>query len=225
MMYFKNYDIVTPGELLSDEGGGGEGTYSEGDGKVFSKYFGMVQVGDRGIRVSPLTGVYEPQEGDDVIGQITEVMSKYWVVDINAPYHTRLDARDVNFRAEIDELDRYMKIGDLIYARVFRIYPNRAADVSMRGSKYAKLPSNMITKIDPMKLPRLIGKDGAMINMIKNETNCEVVIGQNGVVWVDGPEDKKALALAAIKLVGEEYHNPDMQEKVKELFENVRRKV
>jgi exosome complex component RRP4 len=225
MIYFKNYDIVAPGELLSDEGKGGDGTYSEGDKRIFSKYLGMLQVSERGVNVSPLTGVYEPREGDDIIGQIVEVTSKYWTVDIDAPYYTRLDARDVNFRTEIDELDRYLNIGDLIYARIFRIYSNRAADVSMRGTKYAKLPSKMITKIDPMKLPRLIGKEGAMINMIKNETNCEIVIGQNGVVWVDGEEEKKALALSAIKLVDQEYYNPDLQQKIKELFEHVRRKV
>lgn len=225
MIYVKNYEIVTPGETLSDEGGGGEGTYSEGNQKTFSKYFGMAQVNDRGVNVTPLTGVYEPREGDDVIGKVTEVSSKYWVVDIDAPYYTRLDSRDVNFRTELDELDRYLKIGDLIFARVFRIYANKAADVSMRGTKYAKLPSNQIVKIDPMKLPRLIGKEGAMINMIKQETNCDILIGQNGVIWVEGEEDKKAIALSAIKLVAEEYHNPQLQEKVKELFEHVRRKV
>jgi exosome complex component RRP4 len=225
MVNVKNYDVVTPGELLSDDGRGGPGTYLEGTQNVFSKYFGMVQVSDRGVNVTPLTGVYKPHEGDDIIGKVIEVSSKYWVVDIDAPYYTRLDARDINFRAELDELNRYLDIGDLIYARVFRIYANKAADLSMRGTKYAKLPSNMIAKIDPMKLPRLIGKEGAMINLIKNETHCEIVIGQNGVIWVDGEEENKAIALSAIKLVEEEYHNPDLQEKVKELFEHVRRKV
>lgn len=224
MIYVKNYEIATPGDVLSDEGNGGNGTYLEGK-KVFSKYFGMVQVNERGVNVSPMTGVYEPREGDDVIGQITDVSSKYWVVDIDAPYYTRLDARDVNFRTEIDELDQYLKIGDLIFARVFRIYSNKAADISMRGTKYFKLPTKMIAKIDPMKLPRLIGKEGAMINLIKQETGCDIIIGQNGLIWVEGEESKKVVALSAIKLVEQEYHNPDLQQKVKELFEHVRRKI
>ena len=224
MIHLKNYDIVTPGELLSDENNGGNGTYAE-NGKVFSKYFGMLQVNERGVNVTPLTGVYEPREGDDIIGQVVEVSSKYWVVDIDAPYYTRLDSRDVNFRADIDDLARYLQRGDLIYARVFRIYANHAADVSMRGTKYAKLPSKMITKVDPVKLPRLIGKEGAMINLIKNETHCEIVIGQNGIIWVEGDEDKKALAISAIKLVEAEYHNPKLLEKVTEMFEHVRPKI
>jgi exosome complex component RRP4 len=221
MDYFKNYDVVTPGDLLSDEKHGGEGTYTE-DKKIFSKYFGMLHVGDREMMVSPLTSVYEPHEGDDIVGQVIEVSSKYWVVDINAPYYTRLDARDLNFRAEINELDRYIQRGDYIYARVFRVYTgNHAADISMRGTRYAKLPSNLIVRINPMKIPRLIGKEGAMINAIKTGSGCDVIIGQNGIVWIDGDEDKKPLAIEAVELVQREYYNPNLAEKVRELFEHV----
>lgn len=221
MDYFKNYDVVTPGSMLSDEKKGGDGMYVE-DGKTFSKYFGVFHSGDRGMDVSPLTSVYTPHEGDDVIGQVIEVSSKYWVIDINAPYYTRLDARDLNFRAEINELDRYIQRGDFIYARVFRVYRgNHAADVSMRGTRYAKLPSNLIIRVNPMKLPRLIGKEGAMINMIKDGSGCDVIVGQNGIVWIDGDEDKKALAIEAVETVQREYYNPNLTEKVRELFEHV----
>ncbi len=172
--------------------------------------------------MSPLTSVYEPHEGDDVIGKVIEVSSKYWVVDINAPYYTRLDARDLNFRAEINELDHYIKMGDLVYARVFRVYTgNHAADISLRGTKYAKLPSNLIVKVDPMKLPRLIGKEGAMINLIKTGSGCDVIVGQNGIAWIDGDDDKKPLAINAIELVQKEYYNPNLTDMVRELFEHV----
>ncbi len=221
MTQLQNYDLVTPGELLAESGTGLPGTYGEGE-RVFSKYFGMVQISDRGIGVTPLTGVYTPHEGDDVIGRVMEVSSKYWVVDINAPYHTRLNVKDLNFRVEFDELDKIMDMGDLLYARVFRIYGDRAADLSMRGTRYGKLSSNMIVNIDPVKLPRLIGKEGAMVNLIKEETKCDILIGRNGIVWVDGGAGDKAAALSAIKLIDEEFHSPNLMEKVKELFEHVR---
>ncbi len=224
MINVKNFDIVTPGELLSDERNGGNGTYEENN-KVYSKFLGMVQISDRGINVNPLSGNYYPSEGDDIIGEVTEISSKYWVVDINAPFYTRLDIRDVNFRVESGELDRYIDIGDMVYARVFRVYPNNAADISMRGTRYGKLESNMITRIDPVKLPRLIGKEGSMINMIKEETKCDILIGQNGIVWVDGDEPGKAAALAAIKFIDENYVDTDLTEKVRRLLEDVRGKI
>ncbi len=224
MISVKNFDIVTPGELLSDERNGRDGTYEENE-KVYSKFLGMVQVSDRGINVNPLAGNYYPKEGDDIIGEVTEISTKYWVVDINAPFYTRLDIRDVNFRTEEGELDRYIAVGDLVYARVFRVYPNNAADISMRGTRYGKLESKMVSKIDPVKLPRLIGKEGAMINMIKDETKCDIVIGQNGVVWVDGEDNNRAVALSAIKFIDEHYVDSDLTEKVRRLLENVRGKI
>ena len=224
MINVKNFDIVTPGELLSDERNGREGTYEENE-KVYSQFLGMVQISDRGINVNPLAGNYYPKEGDDIIGEVTEISTKYWVVDINAPFYTRLDIRDVNFRTEEGELDRYIAVGDLVYARVFRVYPNNAADISMRGTRYGKLESKMVSKIDPVKLPRLIGKEGAMINMIKDETKCDIVIGQNGVVWVDGEDNNRAVALSAIKFIDEHYVDSDLTEKVRRLLENVRGKI
>ena len=224
MINVKNFDIVTPGELLSDERNGRDGTYEENE-KVYSKFLGMVQISDRGINVNPLAGNYYPKEGDDIIGEVTEISTKYWVVDINAPFYTRLDIRDVNFRTEEGELDRYIAVGDLVYARVFRVYPNNAADISMRGTRYGKLESKMVSKIDPVKLPRLIGKEGAMINMIKDETKCDIVIGQNGVVWVDGEDNNRAVALSAIKFIDEHYVDSDLTEKVRRLLENVRGKI
>jgi exosome complex component RRP4 len=224
MIHVKDHDIVTPGELLSDEGNGSHGTYLEGT-KVFSKYFGVIRIEPKGVGVQPLTSVYEPMEGDEVVGQITEVGGKYWVVDINAPYYTRLDVRDMNIRIDTNELDKYLDIGDLVYVRVFKIYPNHSADVSMRGTRYAKLPGRTTAKIDIMKLPRLIGKEGTMINIIKTETNCDMLVGQNGIVWINGEDYNKALALAAVNLVEKEYYNPNLMDKIKELLKNVRGKV
>ncbi len=224
MMNVKNFDIVTPGEFLSDEKNGGNGTYEENN-KVYSKFLGMVQTSDSGINVNSLTSNYYPSEGDDIIGEVTEISSKYWVVDINAPFYTRLDIRDINFRVESGELDRYIGIGDIIYARVFRVYPNNAADISMRGTRYGKLESKMIIKIDPVKLPRLIGKEGSMINIIKEESKCDILVGQNGIVWIDGDEAGRAVASAAIKFIDENYVDMDLTEKVRRLLEDVRGKI
>ncbi len=224
MINVKNFEMVTPGTLLSDEENGRNGTYSEGK-NVYSKYFGMVQVNERGVSVSPVTSNYFPEEGDEVIGRVVEAGSKYWVVDIDAPYLVRLDNRDVNFRTEMGELDRFMSRGDLIFARVATVYVNNAADLSMKGTKYFKLPSNMIVKVDPTKLPRLIGKEGAMISLIKQETNCDIIVGQNGVVWIDGKDEDRAAAISAIEFIDENYFNPELTDSVRELLKNVREKT
>jgi exosome complex component RRP4 len=37
-----------------------------------------------------------------------------------------------------------------------------------------------------VKVPRLVGKKGSMISMIKDRTGCSIYVGQNGVAWVSG---------------------------------------
>ena len=95
----------------------------------------------------------------------------------------------------------------------------------MRGTRYGKLESKMIIRIDPVKLPRLIGKEGSMINMIKEETKCDIVVGQNGIVWVDGDEKNRSAAVSAIKFIDENYVDADLTERVRRLLEDVRGKI
>ena len=56
-----------------------------------------------------------------------------------------------------------------------------------------KFRGGIIVDITPTKVPRLIGKKGSMINMIKDKTNCKIIVGQNGLVWVKGEEDMEQL--------------------------------
>ncbi len=220
MTQFKNYDIVTPGELLAEGGIGGEGTYMEQE-KVFSKYFGMVSMNGNIINIRPLSGKYVPEEGDDIIGKIVEVSDKYWTVNIDVPYSTRIDIRDVGFRVAPGDLASIMDVDDLVYAKIERVTTNRTVDLGMRTPRYTKLPSKMIAKIDPTKIPRLIGKEGSMINTIKDATKCDIIVGQNGIIWVNGPKEQVDLALMAINLVNDKYYDPDLVNRVKELLHYV----
>ena len=64
-----------------------------------------------------------------------------------------------------------------------------------------------------------------MINIIKEETKCDILVGQNGVVFIDGDEKGRAAASAAIKFIDENYVDTDLTEKVRRLLEDVRGKI
>lgn len=224
MIFVKAYTIVTPGELLSDNGKGGNGTYIEGN-KVYSKYFGNAIVNNDFVNVVPINGVYIPQEGDDVIGRVMEVNDTYWVIDIDAPYYTRLSITEANVRERIADLSTLMDIDDIVYARVLRVSKDKSLNLTMRNGRYGKLPSGMIVKINPLRTARVIGKEGSMIKMIKDYTNCEILVGSNGIIWLNGEVSGMTAASSAIKLIDEEYYSQGLTEKVKNLLEYVRGKV
>ena len=61
----------------------------------------------------------------------------------------------------------------------------------------------------------MIGKKGSMINMIKDKTNCKIVVGQNGLVWVKGDEDMEQLTKNIIHLIEAEAHTSGLTNKIK----------
>ena len=56
-------------------------------------------------------------------------------------------------------------------------------------------------EVSPSKVPRVIGKGGSMISMIKDMTGCTVLMGQNGRVWIEGEPDRMVIAAEAIGLI------------------------
>ena len=54
--------------------------------------------------------------------------------------------------------------------------------------------------------------------LIKEKTGCQIVVGQNGIVWLKG--DKEDLAIRAIQEIEENSHITGLTEKIKEMLEN-----
>jgi exosome complex component RRP4 len=74
-------------------------------------------------------------------------------------------------------------------------------------------------EVTPTKIPRVIGKKGSMITTIKNETGCQIMIGQNGRIAITGktPEDER-LAIMAIRMIEQEAHTTGLTDRVTEML-------
>ncbi|MGC8516417.1 MAG: KH domain-containing protein [Candidatus Acidifodinimicrobium sp.] len=218
MLFVKNYDIVTPGEMLADEGVGGSGTYTEGK-KIFSKYLGTVMINKDWINVSQLNGAYIPKEGDEVIGKIAAVEGTYWAVDIDTSHYCRLDAREANTGYRVEDLSELMDVGDVVYAKIIRVGNDLSSSLGLRGGRYGKLPASMLIKFNPMKISRIIGKEGSMINLLRERSKCDILLGKNGVAWVSGDKIGMEAVLAAINVINEDSYTGDMSAKVRDILE------
>ena len=196
----------------------GRGCYKEND-VVKSKVQGIVRVKDNLVRVVPLGGTYVPQEGDKIIGEISNVGVSSWWVELNSPYEGFLSLSDGSnefIDLEETELSDVYDIGDLVYAEVIRVTKGMDVKLSMDDRMCKQLTGGMIQRITPSKVPRLIGKGGSMVETIKNHTDTHIIIGQNGVVWLDG--EKIDMACKAIQLVDKESHKKGLTDKVEKLL-------
>jgi len=219
----KEKEIVIPGEEIAKgmEFLPSVGTFREGE-SIYSKNLGIVEVRNHVLKVIPLRGKYMPKRGDTVIGVVTNIGFSGWTIDIGAPYDANLPVGEaVRDRVELlrSDLSRYFDIGDVIVSNVLNVTKSKIIQLSMRSQGLRKLNGGRILKISPSKVPRLIGKSGSMVIMIKNYTNCDINVGQNGYVWINGPLEGQFLAEKAINLIEEEAHLSGLTDKVKEMLE------
>jgi exosome complex component RRP4 len=212
--------IVLPGELIEERRGRkiGSGVYLEDD-KVFAKVLGIPRINELEISVIPLSGVYLPKVGDRVIGVVSGVEFSGWFVDINSPYTAFLplaEAVEEFVDTTRADLSRYFDVGDIIFCKISKVTKNKNVQVSMRDMLARKLYGGVTIKVNPTKIPRIIGKGGSMIQLIKSKTKCDVYTGQNGVVWVRG--ENKTKAIEAILTIEKESHIIGLTEKVDKML-------
>jgi len=213
--------IVLPGEFLDEKKGRKLNTsvYAEGE-KVFSKIIGIPKIGENEISVIPLAGVYSPKVGDRVIGIIQDVEVSGWIVDINSPYLAFLPlAEAVEEFVDVYRVDisRYFDVGDAIFCRISKVTKHKIVQVSMKQMGTRKLRDGIILHITPTKVARVIGKGGSMINLLKEKTKCEILVGQNGRIWIRGKNKHKVVE--AILMIERESHTYGLTEKVRKFLE------
>ena len=60
-----------------------------------------------------------------------------------------------------------------------------------------------------------------MVSMIKKATNCNVIVGQNGVVWIRGNEpDDEIITVKAMRKIEKESHVAGLTDKIKKFLES-----
>ncbi len=175
-----NREIVIPGDLLDSSGlKAGSGAYAE-DGKVFAAQLGIKSVKSNFVNVIPLGGRYIPATGDSVIGKVIDIGPSNWLIDINSPYPAPLHVNEVPWRVEFGDTSKYLNVGDTLLAKVLMVDETKRVQVTMKEQGLRKLSGGQVIDISYSKVPRVIGKGGSMIQLIKSHTNCRIFIGQNG---------------------------------------------
>jgi len=222
-----NKDIVVPGEELAKgmDYLPSTGTYRQGE-LILSSQLGLVATDGRFIKVIPLSGRYIPKPGDLVIGEIVGMTFGGWIVDIGCAYQANLSIRDVPEYVEKGaKLEQFYDFGDLVVAKVVNVTRSKSIDLSTKGPGLRKISGGKIISISPSKVPRVIGKNGSMISMIKEKTNSRVIVGQNGKAWVKGedPADEAFVTKIVLK-IEKESHKEGLTDSIKSLLEKTKDK-
>lgn len=227
--YFEKKQLVTPGEMLAEgDYVAGNNTYAE-NSKIYASRIGLADCNNKQVNVVALRSFYFPKVGDVVIGTVLEVGFNGWTVDIKAPYTALLRASDVlsrPFKPQNDELSQVLSGGDLIVAKIASYDRAHDPQLTVGEPGLGKITRGQIIKVTPSKIPRVIGKKGSMISIIKQETNCQIILGVNGVILVTGknPDDEE-LALAAIQKIENESHTSGLTDRITHFLNEEKEKL
>jgi len=212
----KKREVAVPGEVIAKGPNflPGEGARREGN-EIIANRFGLVSHEDRLVKIIPFSGAYAPRRGNVVIGVVKDTTYNGWLININATLRAFLSITEAkSFVSKQEEPSSIYGIGDMLVLKV-KSAKLKGIDLTMADKGLHRLDGGMIITINSNKVPRVIGKMGSMVNMIKTETNCNITVGQNGIIWIGGEKiEDELLAKEAIMMIAEQSAAGGLTEKV-----------
>ncbi len=219
--------ICVPGEVIAVGTGltVGNGTYKEGE-NILANRVGLVSIEGNTIKLIRLCGRYIPKTDDMVICKVIDIGFNGWRLDTNSAYSAMLSIKDgvSDYVAKGANLTQYYDLGDYIVCGIMNVTSQKLIDVTMKGPGLRRLKGGRIIEVDSNKVPRIIGKQGSMVTMIKDATKCNIIVGQNGLIWIDGSPMNELLAIQTIKKIEKESHTSGLTEKIKDYLEKNQKK-
>jgi len=218
--------IVIPGEVIfkGDDYLPGEGTEKRANEIVAIRY-GLVEESNKLVKVIPLSGVYQPRRGNVVIGKVENITFNGWVIDINTAEGAFLSLMEVPRYVNKDDLKEVLDIGEMVVAKIYSMN-KRGVDLTLKFKGLGRMDRGIVLSINPNKVPRVIGKEGSMISLIKDETKCRITVGQNGFIWIDGESvEDELFAKKAILHIAENSFMSGLTDEMKSWFEKNKEKT
>ncbi|MBW3020829.1 exosome complex protein Rrp4 [Candidatus Woesearchaeota archaeon] len=212
--------IVVPGEEIARgmDYLPSSGTYRLND-SIYAEEMGILNVDGKVLKIRTLKGDYMPKRNDTIIVQVTDIMGIGWLVDTASPYRALLPLKEgsSDFIKRGADLTRYYDIGDFIVVKILSVDSQQQVDVTTKGPGLRKVTKGRIFNINSSKVPRVIGKQGSMISLIKENTGAQITVGQNGVVWIYAEDPlMENLTEQAIKKIEAEAHTSGLTDKMQD---------
>lgn len=221
----KEKEVVVPGEVLATgmDYLPGAGTRRDGDNILATKV-GLLFVEGRALKLIPLAGRYVPKRGDTVIAKVFDITMSGWRLEMNCAYSAMVTMRDASndFIPKDADLRQYFDFGDYVVAKIVKVTTQKLIDLTMKGPGLRKLGPGRVINVNPYKVPRIIGKKGSMVSMVKQATGTRIIVGQNGLIWIQGDDPaKERLAVETIKKIEAESHISGLTDKIKAHLEKI----
>ncbi len=225
-------EIVSPGQIISTDSSiiPGRGALRSNNNEIVSLFLGLKEIRGKYINVVPLNGLYNPQIGDKIIGRIIDKTPVKYLIDINSKYLGILKPSDAFKRMnrsrgysrsygsyhfkEQSDMEKF-QMGDMIICKVLSGSRIEEPDLTAIGQDLGKIMNGIVISIAPTKIPRVIGKKGSMIAMLKNMIHSKMFVAQNGKIWIRGKSfEHERLLMDVILKIENEAHTTGLTDRI-----------
>ncbi|MCH7902423.1 hypothetical protein IIC68_01590 [archaeon] len=196
--------LIIPGELVTEERKKLGSHVFVREGKIYSDSIGLVNDESDFASVVPLEGKYMPRVGDLVIGIIGEEKFSVYMVDVNSFYKTVVSKRD---------LREPLKAGSVVSAKISKV--TELNEIDLQNPRV--LFGGQIIDVNPVKIPRIIGREASMLNIIKDGTKSNIIVGRNGRLWAKGGDLE--LLKKVVQKIQDEAHLENLTNKIQDYLD------
>ncbi len=215
-IFVKNREVVVPGQpLAKGKLNLGKDVYRDKLGIIRAKKLGLVDIKEDSISIVPLSGVYIPKEGDIVIGIVSKITGSTIIVDIRSPYQGAIPVPRGRAVERVNMRKYRLKLGDVVLAKVKAFDGSSSLLLTIDMEGLGKLEGGYLLEVEPAKVPRVIGKRQSMLTILRDKTRSELIVGNNGRIWVKTPSLKELLALEkALRKIETESHISGLSDRI-----------
>jgi exosome complex component RRP4 len=103
---------------------------------------------------------------------------------------------------------------------VIGIDPKMKVSLTMKDKVCRPIRFGRIVAINPTRVPRVIGKKGSMIKLLKGELGIQIIVGQNGLIWLSGDRKRVDIAEEAIYIIEREAHTEGLTDRITEFIKS-----
>ncbi len=203
--------LVIPGDKISSDTSGqlGHGVIKVNDELIATKLGYLVEKSGE-VSILPVHTAYFPRPGDLVVGYIEGMRSNIWFIDLNAPFNAILPMSLAPMKIEYGGTRDAMDVGTTILCRVQEVDEAHSSVVTMKGMGLRKVNSGFVDTIPPHLVGTISSGSNAIIQQLKDASNCRIILGANGRIWVDGEPEGIRIVRDALAYARDNQHSTEL---------------
>jgi len=199
--------LVTPGMAIGPSAGKriGSGAIAHND-EIIATKLGWAREFNSTVSVDPINSSYIPRSGDLIVATVAEVRNNLWFMNINGSFQGLLPMSLAPWKVEFGAAREHMGIGDVALARVQEVDECHNVVLTMKGIGLRRLNQGALLTIPVNHIDRIKGVENSRLERLKSASDCRIIVGQNGKIWVDGDAKGIDWAREAINIAQKSGH-------------------